>query len=47
MTKRVFNFNVGPAVLPLEVLEQAQAEVVGFQRYGHVCDGDQSPIEGV
>jgi len=34
MTKRVFNFNPGPAVLPLEVLEQAQAEMLDFKGTG-------------
>ena len=34
MTKRVFNFNPGPAVLPLEVLEQAQAELLDFKGTG-------------
>lgn len=34
MTKRVFNFNPGPAVLPLDVLEQAQAEMLDFQGTG-------------
>lgn len=29
--KRVFNFNAGPAALPLAVLERAQAELVDFQ----------------
>jgi len=32
--KRVYNFNPGPAVLPLEVLEQAQAELVDFKGTG-------------
>lgn len=31
---RVFNFSAGPAVLPLEVLEQAQAELVEFKGSG-------------
>jgi phosphoserine aminotransferase len=34
MTKRVFNFNPGPAVLPLEVLKQAQAELIDFRGTG-------------
>ena len=34
MTKRVFNFNPGPAVLPLEVLEQAQSELLDFRGTG-------------
>lgn len=32
--KRVFNFNAGPAVLPLEVLETAQAELLDFKATG-------------
>ncbi len=31
---RVFNFNPGPAALPLEVLEQAQAEMLDFRGTG-------------
>ena len=31
---RIYNFNAGPAVLPLEVLEQAQAELVDFKGSG-------------
>jgi len=34
MTKRVFNFNPGPAGIPLEVLEQAQAEMLDFKGTG-------------
>ncbi len=33
-TRRVFNFNAGPAVLPLPVLQQAQAEMLDFQGTG-------------
>ena len=32
--KRVFNFNPGPAALPLEVLEKAQAELLDFKATG-------------
>src|SRR5512141_2372787 len=32
--KRVYNFNPGPAALPLEVLEQAQAELLDFKGTG-------------
>jgi phosphoserine aminotransferase len=32
--KRVFNFNPGPAALPLEVLEKAQAELLDFRSTG-------------
>jgi phosphoserine aminotransferase len=34
MTKRVHNFNPGPAVLPLEVLQQAQTELLDYQGCG-------------
>ena len=34
MTNRIFNFNAGPATLPLEVLEQAQAEMLDFNSTG-------------
>ncbi len=32
--KRVYNFNAGPAVLPLEVLQQAQAEFLDYKGTG-------------
>lgn len=32
--KRVYNFNPGPAALPLEVLEQAQAEMLDYRGTG-------------
>ncbi|RKN74188.1 3-phosphoserine/phosphohydroxythreonine transaminase [Paenibacillus ginsengarvi] len=34
MAKRAYNFNPGPAALPLEVLQQAQEEFVDFQGIG-------------
>ncbi len=34
MTKRVHNFNPGPAVLPFEVLQQAQAELLDYHGTG-------------
>lgn len=34
MTKRAYNFNAGPAALPLEVLERAQKEFVDYQNTG-------------
>ncbi len=34
MTKRVFNFNPGPATLPLEVLEQAAVDIVDYKGVG-------------
>lgn len=34
MSKRAYNFNAGPAALPLEVLERAQAEFVEYQGTG-------------
>ena len=32
--KRVHNFNPGPGVLPLEVLQEAQAELLNFKNTG-------------
>lgn len=34
VSKRAYNFNAGPAALPLEVLERAQAEFVDYQGTG-------------
>lgn len=34
MNKRAYNFNAGPAALPLEVLERAQSEFVDFRESG-------------
>ncbi|MFD0693817.1 3-phosphoserine/phosphohydroxythreonine transaminase [Paenibacillus sp. GCM10027628] len=34
MTKRLYNFNPGPAALPMEVLEQAQEQFVDYQGKG-------------
>src|SRR5450759_1138104 len=34
MTRRIHNFNPGPAVLPLEVLQQAQAEMLDYRGTG-------------
>ncbi|MCM3783278.1 3-phosphoserine/phosphohydroxythreonine transaminase [Neobacillus mesonae] len=34
MSTRAFNFNAGPAALPLEVLERAQAEFVDYKNTG-------------
>lgn len=34
VTHRVFNFNAGPAALPLEVLKEAQAEFLNYQETG-------------
>jgi phosphoserine aminotransferase len=34
MTKRAYNFNAGPAALPLEVLKRAQEELVDFRGIG-------------
>jgi phosphoserine aminotransferase len=34
MTKRIFNFNAGPAALPLEVLQEIQAEFLDFKGSG-------------
>ncbi|OEF96039.1 3-phosphoserine/phosphohydroxythreonine transaminase [Desulfuribacillus alkaliarsenatis] len=34
MTKRVYNFNPGPATLPLSILEKAQAELLNYNNTG-------------
>jgi phosphoserine aminotransferase len=34
MTKRIYNFSSGPAVMPTEVLEKAQAEMLSLQGIG-------------
>ena len=34
MNNRIFNFNAGPAALPLEVLMEAQAEFLNYQQTG-------------
>ena len=34
MTNRLHNFSAGPCTLPLEVLEEAQAEFVDYQGAG-------------
>ncbi|MCY7376855.1 MAG: 3-phosphoserine/phosphohydroxythreonine transaminase [Pyrinomonadaceae bacterium] len=34
MTERIYNFSAGPAVLPLEVLEQAQSEMLSLNGIG-------------
>jgi phosphoserine aminotransferase len=34
MAKRIFNFNAGPAALPLPVLEEIQQEMLDFRGTG-------------
>ncbi|RLC20589.1 MAG: 3-phosphoserine/phosphohydroxythreonine transaminase, partial [Deltaproteobacteria bacterium] len=34
MTRRIRNFNAGPAALPLEVLEEMQAELLDYRGSG-------------
>ena len=34
MTKRVYNFSAGPAVLPVEVLQAAANEMLNFNNSG-------------
>ena len=34
MSERIFNFSAGPATLPFEVLQEAQAELLNFQNTG-------------
>ena len=42
---RVYNFSAGPAVLPEEVLKEAQAEMLDYRGYRNVRDGDESPFQ--
>ncbi|MFR8248200.1 MAG: aminotransferase class V-fold PLP-dependent enzyme [Lachnospiraceae bacterium] len=44
---RVYNFSAGPAVLPEEVLKEAADEMLDYQRYRHVRDGDESPFQSI
>ena len=34
MNNRIYNFSAGPCTLPLEVLEEAQAELVDYKGAG-------------
>ena len=40
---QVFNFSSGPAMLPADVLKQAQQELCELERSGYVGDGNQPP----
>jgi phosphoserine aminotransferase len=45
--KRVHNFNARPAALPLEVLEQAQGELLDYRGERDVDPGDEPPLKGI
>ncbi|MEE8405010.1 MAG: 3-phosphoserine/phosphohydroxythreonine transaminase, partial [candidate division Zixibacteria bacterium] len=34
MSERIYNFNAGPATLPLEVLQKAQGELLNYKNSG-------------
>jgi phosphoserine aminotransferase len=34
MTKQIYNFGAGPAALPTEILLEAQAELLNWQKSG-------------
>ena len=38
---RVYNFSAGPSALPESVLQQAQQEMLDWQRQWHVGDGNE------
>ena len=45
MGKRVFNFNAGPAALPLPVLEEIQAEFLDYKGTGMSIVGNQPSLQ--
>ena len=46
--QRVYNFNAGPSGLPLEVLEEAQAEFLNYQNTGMgIIEMDENRVEKV
>ena len=44
---RVYNFSAGPAMLPVEVLKEAASEMLDYQRFRNVRDGNESPLSGI
>ena len=38
---RVYNFSAGPAVLPEEVLKEVAEEMMDYQGYRYVCNGNE------
>ena len=44
---RVYNFSAGPAVLPVEVLKEAAAEMLDYQGFRNVRDGNESSLSGI
>jgi hypothetical protein len=45
---RVYNFSAGPAMMPVEVLEEIAGEVrfLNLQRQRHERHGDVPPLQG-
>ena len=41
---RIFNFNAGPAALPLEVLEEVQAELLVSQTFTDTDDAADAAV---
>jgi len=46
MYGRVFNFNPGPAALPVPVLEQVRDELLNFSGTGMSATNGTSPVSG-
>ena len=44
---RVYNFSAGPAILPVEVLKEAASEMLDYQGFRNVRDGNESPLSGI
>ena len=45
MEKRIYNFSAGPAILPEEVLLEAQKELFAFTGSWNVNPGNFSPFQ--
>lgn len=41
--KRIYNFNAGPAMLPLEVLQEVQSRAAGSAGQRYVDFGNEPP----
>ena len=44
---RVYNFSAGPSMLPVEVLENVQKELLNYQGSGQIRHGDEPSFQGV
>jgi phosphoserine aminotransferase len=44
MSERIYNFSAGPAILPVEVLEKAQSEMLSLMNRNE-RNGNQPPLE--